>query len=173
MLLFNEAISALGLVELPLKGQRYTWTNKQHPPLLERLDWFFTSSSWTTCYPNTVVTALAMETLDHVPCLVIVSTDIPKGNILRFENFWLQREDFIAQVQSGWVLPYHVDDPAKIITAKFKNLRKTLKQWKQTLSALKECIHHTKLILSFMNILEEFRDPSLMNGISEGFCKKN
>lgn len=41
MLLFNEAISALGLVELSLKGQRYTWTNKQHPPLLQRSDWFF------------------------------------------------------------------------------------------------------------------------------------
>jgi hypothetical protein len=38
MLMFNEAISSLGLIELPLKGQRFTWTNKQHPPLLERLD---------------------------------------------------------------------------------------------------------------------------------------
>ena len=48
MLLFIEAISALGLIELPLHGKKYTWTNKQSPPLLERLDWFFTSSSWTT-----------------------------------------------------------------------------------------------------------------------------
>ena len=89
MLLFNEAISALGLVELSLKGQRYTWTNKQHPPLLERLGWFFTSTSWTSIYPNTVVSTLAMETLDHVPCLVTVCTDIPKGNIFQFENFRL------------------------------------------------------------------------------------
>ena len=29
--LFNEAISSLGIVELPLQGQRFTWTNKQHP----------------------------------------------------------------------------------------------------------------------------------------------
>jgi exonuclease III len=43
MLLFNEAISKLGLVELPLKGKRFTWSNKQLSPLLERLDWFFTS----------------------------------------------------------------------------------------------------------------------------------
>jgi len=27
--MFNEAISALGLIELPLKGKRFTWTNKQ------------------------------------------------------------------------------------------------------------------------------------------------
>jgi len=48
MLLFNEAMSALGLVELPLYGKKFTWTNKQPSPLLERLNWFFTSSSWTT-----------------------------------------------------------------------------------------------------------------------------
>lgn len=53
--LFNEAISALGLVELPLKGRRFTWTNKQSAPLLGRLDWFFTSTSWTTAYPTTNV----------------------------------------------------------------------------------------------------------------------
>ena len=44
MLLFNNAISMLGLVELPLKGKRFTWSNKQFSPLLERLDWFFTSA---------------------------------------------------------------------------------------------------------------------------------
>lgn len=45
MYLFNEAISALGLIELPLKGRRFTWSNKQRSPLLEHLSWFFTSAS--------------------------------------------------------------------------------------------------------------------------------
>jgi hypothetical protein len=35
MLMFNAAISTLGLIEIPLKGQCFTWSNKQHPPLLE------------------------------------------------------------------------------------------------------------------------------------------
>lgn len=43
MFLFNSTISALGIVEIPLHGRKFTWTNKQQPPLLERLDWFFTS----------------------------------------------------------------------------------------------------------------------------------
>ena len=38
MFMFNEAISALGLVELPLLGRQITWSNKQFDPLLERLD---------------------------------------------------------------------------------------------------------------------------------------
>lgn len=35
MLAFNEAISNLRLTELPLNGQKYTWTNKQENPLLQ------------------------------------------------------------------------------------------------------------------------------------------
>lgn len=65
MLLFNNAISSLGLVEIPLHGRRFTWTNKQQPPLLERLDWFFSSQNWTLRYPNTTAHSLVMEISDH------------------------------------------------------------------------------------------------------------
>jgi hypothetical protein len=41
MLNFSATISALGLEELKLNGNKFTWTNKQSSPLLERLDWFF------------------------------------------------------------------------------------------------------------------------------------
>lgn len=48
MLLFNEAISKLGFVELPLKGRQFSWSNMQFGPLSEKLDWFFTSAAWLT-----------------------------------------------------------------------------------------------------------------------------
>lgn len=32
MFLFNEAIKKLDLIELPIQGRQYTWTNKQFPP---------------------------------------------------------------------------------------------------------------------------------------------
>ena len=32
--LFNEAINKLDLIELPLHGRQFTWTNKQFSPLL-------------------------------------------------------------------------------------------------------------------------------------------
>lgn len=41
MLQFNEATSNLGLVEIPLKGRSYTWSNMQTAPLLEKIDWIF------------------------------------------------------------------------------------------------------------------------------------
>jgi len=86
MYLFNEAISFLGLIEIPLKGRKFTWSNKQVSPLLERIYWFFISTSWTLSYPNTFAYPLLMETSDHVPCAISISTKIPKGSIFRFEN---------------------------------------------------------------------------------------
>jgi hypothetical protein len=48
MMEFNAAISNQRLEELRLHGAKYTWTNKQLSPLLERLDWFLASVSWMT-----------------------------------------------------------------------------------------------------------------------------
>jgi hypothetical protein len=161
MYLFNEAISALGLVELPLKGRRFTWTNKQFQPLLERLDWFFTSTNWTISYPNTFAHSLVNETSDHAPCVVTISTSIPSSKIFRFENFWLEHQDFMNIVQQNWVAPQHISDPAKILTAKFKNMRRALKEWHIGLSNLKILIGNVKLILYFLLFIEEFRDLCL------------
>jgi endonuclease/exonuclease/phosphatase family metal-dependent hydrolase len=87
MFLFNDLTDHLGLLELPIKGRSFTWSNMQQAPLMEQLDWFFTSSSWISSYPNTVVTAMARPTSDHVPCIVSIDTVIPKAQLFRFENF--------------------------------------------------------------------------------------
>lgn len=162
MLLFNNAINSLGLVELPLFGRKYTWTNKQSSPLLERLDWFFTSSSWTTSYLITTVSSLVMQTSDHWPCKITISTSIPKGKVFRFENYWLQHPSFIQTAQEGWQDPSNQLGRAKAITAKCKNLRKILRSWQQKLSNLKKNLENVKTMLSLLEIIEEHRDLTVM-----------
>jgi hypothetical protein len=66
MFLFNDIIGHLGLLELPLKGRAYTWSNMQEQPLLEQLDWFFTSANWISVFPNTMVLPLAKSDSYHV-----------------------------------------------------------------------------------------------------------
>ena len=58
ILVFNSIISHLGLIELPIKGCSFTWCNMQDAPLLEQIDWFFTSISWATKYPSMMVLPL-------------------------------------------------------------------------------------------------------------------
>ena len=94
MFLFNEAISKLAPVEIPLKGRKFTWSNIQDAPLLEKPDWDFTSKSWTNEFPNTLVLPLGKLISDHTPCLIQISTHIPKSKISRFVNFWMKVQGF-------------------------------------------------------------------------------
>lgn len=161
MFLINEAISALNLVEIPLHGKKFTWSNKQSPPLLERLDWFFISASWSSTFPNTLASSLVMETSDHCPCVISISTKIPKGGIFRFENYWLQHKDFLDIVQQSWSKPVQASDKAKAMSAKLKGLRRDLKIWRASLPNLSVAITNTKQVLSLMEFVEEFRDLTL------------
>lgn len=86
-LLFNEAISKHALIEISLKGRRFTWSNMQEAPLLEKLDWCFTSEAWTLKYPSTFAYPLAKIISDHVPIRIKIGSAIPKANIFRIENF--------------------------------------------------------------------------------------
>jgi hypothetical protein len=126
MLAFNDSISKLGLIELPLNGRKFTWSNMQQDPLLETLDCFFTSSSWTINYPATVVYPLVKPILDHVPCVVSIETKIHKAKKFRFENYWLNHSDFKSVVQAAWNIPVDFSDSAKRVNGKFKNLRRSL-----------------------------------------------
>jgi hypothetical protein len=126
MLLFNEIIGHLGLLELPLKGRKYTWSNMQENPLLEQLDWFFTSSNWILDYPNSIVLPLAHTKSDHVPCVVTIDTIIPKSNIFRFEFFWVDHPGFIDCVKGSWCIPSNMSHCSAKIADKFKSLRHSL-----------------------------------------------
>lgn len=162
MFLFNEVISAQGWIELPFHGRKFTWTNKQESPLLERLDWFFASVSWNVSYPQSTAWALPMDEMsDHVPCSIHIGTSIPKGRTFRFENYWMEHPNFMQIVAHGWSVPVQATDKAKIITAKFKNLRRVLKAWHSQMSSLKDNISNVKLVLALLEVLEKFRDHSL------------
>lgn len=126
MFLFNEAISSLGLVEIPLKGGKYTWSNKQENLLLQRLDWFFTNSNLVTTYPSTTAQTLSRDTSDHVLCVIAIQTSMPRAKVFRFENFWMEHDDFMSVVQHAWSIPVYQQDKAKYLTAKFKNQRRVL-----------------------------------------------
>jgi hypothetical protein len=158
---FNAAISQLGIVEIALKGRKYTWSNMQPSPLFEKLDWVFTSSSWTNSYPTTSVKALDMVPSDHCPCIVSILTQIPKSKIFRFENFWLKHPDFQNVLSQCWNEPVSDSDKAKVLTAKLKKLRKRLREWQASLINLKTLIANVRVIILFLEILADHRDLGL------------
>ena len=154
MFIFNEIIGHLGLLELPLKGRRFTWSNMQENPLLEQLDWFFTSANWILSYPSTQVLPLAKTASDHVPCVVTINISIPKANIFRFENFWVEMPGFLDCVKASWeVLPYK-SHPVAITVEKFKRLRRALKHWQKNFSNFKVLISKCNRVIFILDCLE-------------------
>jgi hypothetical protein len=65
---------------------------------LERLDWFYTSVSWSLSYPNTTVSSLAMETSDHASYVISIGTISQEA---RFENYWMKHKHFMDVFQHG------------------------------------------------------------------------
>jgi hypothetical protein len=161
MMAFNSAISTLDLIEVPLRGQSYTWSNKQTNPLLERLDWFFISNAWSLEFPATSAYTLTREASDHVPCVVSVQTKVPKARVFRFENFWMEHEDFSEVFIQAWNSQCNETDLAKRVTAKFKKVRQVLRNWQKNLPKLSITIERTKSIIQLLDQMEEGRDQSV------------
>lgn len=133
----------------------------QPSPLLEKLDWVFSSACWINAFPNTTAKALDMVPSDHCPCLVSVSTRIPRSKIFRFENSWLLNPDFQNILNSSWNQTPNQSNSAKSITAKLKGLRKKLREWQTSLTSLKTLITNIRLVIFFLEVLAEYRDLSL------------
>jgi hypothetical protein len=154
---FNAIISNLGILEIPLKGRNFTWSNMQQAPLLEQLDWCFTSLNWTIDFPNTLLLPLAKPTSDHLPCVVQIGTKIPKANVFRFENFWVQHPGFLDVVEQAWNMEVRASASDSIIVAKMKNLRRALKKWSKGLSKINSLIKNCNDVMLILDKLEELR----------------
>jgi hypothetical protein len=61
--------------------------------------------------------------------VVTIETKIPKAQVFRFENFWMQHFEFKGIVQAAWQIPTEYSDAAKRMNAKLKNVRRGLKLW--------------------------------------------
>lgn len=157
IVLFNDIIRSQALVEIPLKGRSYTWSNMQEDPLLEQLDWVFTSSHWTQTFPNTQITALGKPVSDHSPYVVNIQTAIPRSNIFRFENYWINHPGFLDVVNASWHKHCYAKNSAALLCRKMKNLRYDLKNWSKEISRLTVFIQNCNWALVELDGLEDKR----------------
>jgi hypothetical protein len=100
--IFNSIINTCALREIHMSGGQYTWSNNHTDPTLEKLDRFFTSSSWEDLFPLVTVHKLVREVSDHNP-LILDTLDIRvKNREFRFEKRWINEENFLDRVKRSW-----------------------------------------------------------------------
>jgi uncharacterized membrane protein YbaN (DUF454 family) len=99
---------------------------------------------------------------DHCPCIVNISTAIPRNKIFRFENHWLKHQQFQEILSQSWENSLAISDKAKLITAKLKSLRKRLSEWQASMSNLKTIIANVRTVILFLEVLaDEFAGVEL------------
>jgi len=89
--------------------------------------------------------------------MIQIGTTIPKAQIFRFENYWVDHPGFMDLVKTVWATNVSASNSATRITTKFKLLRAALKKWSRKLSNLNRLLKICNETLEILDALEEQR----------------
>lgn len=85
MRMFNNFIKEFDLVDLPLKGTSFTWSNNQDRRVCSRLDRFLFSIDWMDQAPLFSQEVLPNPTSDHSPIILKIEDFLSGPRPFRFE----------------------------------------------------------------------------------------
>jgi hypothetical protein len=128
---FNDMINTTSLRESHRTGSRYTWTNKQNPPIMCVLDRVLVSNAWEDKFDLTTVVTAPRLGSDHNPLLLDTGDGLVlKQHYFRFSAHWLNQPGFREWVQGKWPIRYKFDplDHCHVTSSK---LRRAIKGWGQ------------------------------------------
>lgn len=126
---FNKFMSDFNLVDLPLCGAKYTWSNYQDPPTCTRIDRFLLNSKWDNYFPGTTQSVKPRPVSDHSPLLS--STEMgdsgPRPN--KFEIMWLEDKELPKLMKEWWDNLTFTGNPGFIFCKKLMAIKEYLKRW--------------------------------------------
>jgi hypothetical protein len=129
---FSDFISDHGLLDIPLSGGIYTWSNNREISSMSHLDRFLFTAGWNEGFVNIFQKRLVRISSDHFLVLLDCSNIQRRSRPFRFENMWLKAEGFTELVKEWWE-SYSMDGtPSFVLAAKLKALKVDLKKWNDT-----------------------------------------
>jgi endonuclease/exonuclease/phosphatase family metal-dependent hydrolase len=86
MMELSDFIAEQGLVDIPLVGGQFTWSNNQEDEIWSRIDRFLISPSWEDHYPEVVQRRLSRVCSDHFPLMLECGDSRGGKKYFKFEN---------------------------------------------------------------------------------------
>jgi endonuclease/exonuclease/phosphatase family metal-dependent hydrolase len=99
MMEFSDFISDLDLVDIPLLGGRFTWSNNSENTSSSRIDRFLFSLDWNDHFPNISQKRLPRILSDHFPILLECGAILRSARPFCFKNIWLKADGFVEKVK--------------------------------------------------------------------------
>nr|XP_020177078.1 uncharacterized protein LOC109762617 [Aegilops tauschii subsp. strangulata] len=93
----------MALREVARTGARYTWTNKQLPPVRSVLNRVFGTAEWELWFPMCSLVAETQIGSDHVPLVLSTGEDrLKRGPRFFFETAWFEIPEFYQVFRQKW-----------------------------------------------------------------------
>ncbi|GKU93781.1 hypothetical protein SLEP1_g7347 [Rubroshorea leprosula] len=125
---FNNFISETGLLEIPLKGRKFTWY-KPDGSAMSKLDRFLLSNELLLCFPDISMRGLSRDISDHCP-IVLETCAIDWGpKPFCSLDCWWNHEGFANFIQEKWTNMSVYGWGCYKLKEKFKRLKVELKRW--------------------------------------------
>lgn len=99
---FNHFIQELEVVDLPLQGACFTWTNNQDARVSSRLDRFLLSLERIEQGVLLSYEALPNPGSDHIPIILRAIYPCSGPRPFKFEAMWLELPDFKDLLKKWW-----------------------------------------------------------------------
>ncbi|XP_038699743.1 uncharacterized protein LOC119997044 [Tripterygium wilfordii] len=153
---FGDFVNACNLVELPLAGRRFTWSNSRS---MSRIDRTFVDTDWLFLFPNIVLQGLSKGLSDHCP-LLFTLVDLNWGpRPFKFLNCWWDHPDFRQFVCISWAALSNANMETHSIVTKLKLLKQRLKDWNHdTFGNINDKLKSVEADLDRLDKIKETRD---------------
>ncbi|CAK8564335.1 unnamed protein product [Lathyrus sativus] len=127
MEVFDDFISKVDLVDLPLKGRCFTWS-KLDGSSMSRVDRFLVSEGWMHQWPNRVQICLEKSIYDHCP-IIICDKEVNWGpKPFHMIKCWRDLKGYHNVVEESWrPLEIQGRGGGYVLNEKFKLIKGNLK----------------------------------------------
>ena len=126
---FSDFIVDLGLMDIPLEGGLFTWSNNREVAAKSIIDRFLFSSDWAGHFGLVNLRRLLQLLSNHFPILLDCGCIIGGKRPFRFENMWFKVDGFVDRIKGWWDSYLVPGSPSHIMASKLKALKLDLKQW--------------------------------------------
>ncbi|KAK2665490.1 hypothetical protein Ddye_004064 [Dipteronia dyeriana] len=99
---FNRFLHKAGIVDIPLTGSKFTWSNNRSSEAWSRLDHFLLSPIIQTWFPNLIQRGLPRCLSDYNPVMIGDSKMKWGPYPFHFFNSWLEEKEMMKDSIKGW-----------------------------------------------------------------------
>ncbi|XP_078181452.1 uncharacterized protein LOC144575215 [Carex rostrata] len=156
---FNNLIADTNLLDIPLQGRMYTWSNKRPHPTFSKLDRVLLSYHWNSFGATHSLKDLPASASDHTPLFLNIKPHAnPCRKKFKFENFWLKHQEVHGVVAAAWATTSHSPNPVRVFQEKIFTVQRELLSWARRKFCKRDTLlRRSKWVLRQLDRVEELR----------------